>query len=582
MIFKIPDGKARDRMQDFENEYSKIYDEMVTEANIPEDWTETTPQEVKNRLKNARVQKFMDKLAELSAKEAAFLDELDRERYERATGGDPARILADAKEQAKEGILYAYAWTIMFSTNKNIEMLKERKAKGMEPIIYSVRDYREQAFFVDRSAFMDAVRKRDFSKDTPLFLLENESLAVYIVHWVINLHVQDLKDTGNIFTLEKAIGRILEKSPYTAGKLPAGWLSDLIPQALELPGFSNIPTGPALNYMNEVLIYGGDVKALAGRKESTSHGATLAKPYESDNKAYIHFRATSSNIDIGISDIEKLAGNNKSTKKIFTLALSKINSQALNNGVLTRDYVTFPLEELVNKGIYKTSKTARKGFSDAMDALTSMKIKGTVSNGKETSSIKALEVLFTGAWIKGNQCFIRLNAALGWNFIAQYFTFLPDYYYGLTNRAADLLFYIFYLARQNTDGIKSKGKFTISFRALQARLNLPDETGLNNPQRDIKDAIENAIDEIEEAHSRAFNNTEFALLPVCSPTGPIKEYLDNGYLEIGFSGKYAADFVSFSEATSKKIESQRKRRERIQDKAAAIHEARKLDAQGDA
>ena len=113
-----------------------------------------------------------------------------------------------------------------------------------------------------------------------------------------------------------------------------------------------------------------------------------------------------------------------------------------------------------------------------MDTLTSLKIKGHIQQTKKKgSSIDALEVLFTGARIERGQCTIYFNERISWSFIAQYFTILPRYYFRLPNRASDLLYYIFYLARQHTRDIEERGYFTIGFRAIQHRLQLPSEVG---------------------------------------------------------------------------------------------------------
>ena len=181
--------------------------------------------------------------------------------------------------------------------------------------------------------------------------------------------------------------------------------------------------------------------------------------------------------------------------------------------------------------------------------------------------VETLEVLFTGAKIERGQCTIYLNPRINWGFIAQYFTILPLYYFRLSNRASDLLYYIFYLARQNTKQIEEKGYFNIGLRAIQHRLQLPNENGLNNPQRDIKQVIDDAIEELETTHFMFFNNNEFNLLLVADDDAPIKEYLDNGYLKINFTGSFADFFVAISKETKFQIKTQERKRAKIAEKA---------------
>ena len=287
--------------------------------------------------------------------------------------------------------------------------------------------------------------------------------------------------------------------------------------------------------------------------------------------------AETAEIEIELDDIYKLTGSNKQTKKLLVLALIKANEQAIHSGKLTKDYISFSLKELIDIGFYKTPQSARKGFNSGADALTSLKVRGTVKKTKkQAATIDRLEVLFTGAEIDKAQCYLYLNTRISWSFLAQYFTILPRYYFRLPNRASDLLYYIFYLARQNTDKIERQHYFTISFRAIQHELQLPSEKGLNNPQRDIKEAIETAVVQIENEHSNYYHNKEFSLELVYDEAATISDYLDNGYLKIKFKETFAKVFIELYEKAAKKIEQAKKKQERIQAEAITRATAKKL------
>lgn len=361
---------------------------------------------------------------------------------------------------------------------------------------------------------------------------------------------------------------------------------------VEQKDFYNMPDSPASDLILKVLGAGKDIADLPEREKQVSHG-TKIEVLERGNQRQIILKSQKASVTIELADIDKLTGSNKPAKKLFVLALIKANEQAIHNGQLSRDYVSFPLQELVDIGFYKALRSARTGFNSGADILTSLKIKGHIKQTKKKgSSIDALEVLFTGAKIENNQCFLRLNYAIDWSFIALYFTILPRYCFKLSNRAFDLLYYIFYLARQHTkqqdiQTIKNEntGKeeqaivFNISFRAIQQRLQLPNEVGSPNPQRDIKNVIEAAIEEIETEHKNYYNNLEFSLFPVCDDTAPIAEYLDNGYLQITLKGTFAETFIAISEDTAKQIKAAQKRQDRITEKAVAINTAKKLEAE---
>lgn len=345
--------------------------------------------------------------------------------------------------------------------------------------------------------------------------------------------------------------------------------------------FYNVPDSTASNLVLDVLGAGADIADLPDRKRQVNHN-TEYEVSKNGNMRLISLKngTGTAEVTIELADIDKLTGSNKPAKKLFVLALIKANEQAIHDGQLTKDYISFPLQELVDIGFYKSSNSARAGFSKGADILTSLKIKGKVKKSKKKGAeIEALEVLFTGARITKGQCFLRLNYSIDWSFIAQFFTILPRYYFRLPNRASDLLYYIFFLARQHTKDIEERGYFTISFRAIQHKLQLPNEKGLNNPQRDIKDAIEDAIEQLETEHSKTYGNMEFSLLPVYDEEAPIAEYLDNGYLKVELKGAFASTFIAISKDTEKQIADYQKRQARITERAVAINTAKKLESE---
>lgn len=348
---------------------------------------------------------------------------------------------------------------------------------------------------------------------------------------------------------------------------------------VEQRDFYNVPDSTASNLILETLGAGAAIADLPARKRQVNHSTTL-EVLESGKRRQVSLKTQKASVTIELADIDKLTGSNKPAKKLFVLALIKANEQAIHNGQLTKNYISFPLQELIDTGFYSTPQSARKGFNAGMDTLTSLKIKGHIQQTKKKgSSIDALEVLFTGARIERGQCTIFFNERISWSFIAQYFTILPRYYFRLPNRASDLLYYIFYLTRQHTKDIEERGYFTISFRAIQHRLQLPSEVGNNNPDRTIKQPIEEAIEQIEDEHSGLYGNEDFSLLPVYDEYAPIANFLDNGYLRVELKGSFAETFIAISEDTAKQIEAAQKRQARITEKAIAINTAKKLEAE---
>lgn len=341
--------------------------------------------------------------------------------------------------------------------------------------------------------------------------------------------------------------------------------------------FYNVPDSTASNLILETLGAGEHIADLPARKKQINHNTAL-EVLEDGKKRQVSLINPKAQITIELADIDKITGSNKTAKKMFVLSLVKANEQAIFNGQLAKDYISFPLQEFVDIGFYTNTNNARRGFKAGMDALTSLKIKGEIQQTKKKkTAIESCRVLFTGWDIIKGQCYVYLNQNVNWSFIAQYFTILPKYYFKLPNRASDLLYYIFFLARQHTKDIEEKGYFTIGFRAIQHRLQLPSEVGNSNPYRTIKQPIDEALEQLETEHSNLYGNTEFALLPVFDEAAPIAEYLDNGYLKISLTGAFADTFIEISKDTAKQIETAQKRQAKITDKAIAANLAKKID-----
>src|SRR5699024_12840867 len=137
---------------------------------------------------------------------------------------------------------------------------------------------------------------------------------------------------------------------------------------------------------------------------------------ENEKRKQVSMKTQKASVTIELADIDKATGNNKPDKKLLVLALINANEQAIHYGQLTKNYICFPLQELIDTGFYSTPQSARKGFNSGMDTLTSLKIKGHIQQTKKKgSSIDALEVLFTGARIERGQCTIYFNERISWS-----------------------------------------------------------------------------------------------------------------------------------------------------------------------
>lgn len=391
----------------------------------------------------------------------------------------------------------------------------------------------------DPTPINDAISKRAEYLISPEGELESEKRAIKITE---EIRAKARKSTEKILSRQ-------EQGKHTETTEPQ-------------PELFLLPTSPTTLVLAEILGVGPELDSLRNKKRNSSHGKTYDIKAKGKARRIVYEGAET--VTLEVTDITNLPAHGAPTEKWLSRALEKINEQAIYNGKLKQDYISFPLQDAVDDGQYTNIRSARRGFEDASRTFSSFK------GEKSSKEDFALEVFFTGAHIKKGQCYLFLNPRTAWGKVAgQYYTVMPRYYYALPDKASTLLRYIFYIARQRTKDIKEKGYFTIGFRSIQMHLNLPDEKTTKNPRRDIKDPIENAIEKIEEKHRGTFNDTslQFELLYKDGITIPedlsITEYLENGYLKVMLDNDLSSYFVGvLAKNTRKKLEADRKKKER--------------------
>lgn len=268
-----------------------------------------------------------------------------------------------------------------------------------------------------------------------------------------------------------------------------------------------------------------------------------------------------------IDNIELLQGGKQgsSVRKMFIYLLSQTAAQALNNGEIVKPTIIISYNDLISIKMYKSAKTASRGIERAFDVLSKIRIKGyTVRRGKKQKreQVEAGVLFYHMKKTGKGSVIISLNENINWSYIAQAYTMLPNEYYALPSNAADLLQYIFYLARQKHEDIrKNKGEFKISYRSIQRFLMLPDVETATNPTTQIKNPIDEAIGNIME-------NVDPELIELIPDTVEyinITEYLDKYCLKVRLKGEYLKYFTDYFSRIEKQIAAENKRREKNKD-----------------
>ena len=400
----------------------------------------------------------------------------------------------------------------------------------------------------------------------------------------VKFPLEEIQADGRKLERRAAPVETTEKKPHTAKKQKTPEPEELEAYRAELltekeldKAFMTIPTTPVTETVLKLLGVGKDVAMLKKRQPRICHTQEV-EVRTKDNKRQVIVLSNVSSVTLELENVDLLL-HSKKAKKWFVFLMGQIVNQAVaQDGTLKRNYVFFTPSDLVNLGLYSSTRAAIKAFDDISGLLTSLKAKGELRKGKKTIEQKDVIVLFTRAqFTKREGFYISINHEINWALICAYYTVVHKAYFKLSSRASDLLLYVFIRARQNTNALKDRGYFTISMRAVQDRLNLPNEKTTGHPERDIRQPIEEAITAIEDE----LKDSDFKITPIYDVGAPIADYLDKGYLKVELKGKYVETFNKLEETKRKQIAAANNRKEKIKDAAIARNLAEKMKADGE-
>lgn len=250
---------------------------------------------------------------------------------------------------------------------------------------------------------------------------------------------------------------------------------------------------------------------------------------------------------------------------------------------------SIPLHELVNNNMYGSIDAARLALKTFMQRQAAISIwkKLKPSQRKENGADKEAQqaeaqsgekpamsggILFYNVVFSGNNAIISVNEKFPTKLVAQYYTYIPRWAFGLSNNGFKLMKYIAYLCRQN---VGTDGKFSISMEAIRADMGLPDPRDVPNSAHKarIKDPIENAIEEIEEAmrdHFDEMGDFTFTITPQPAKGRGIFAWLQSS-IEIVFNPAGVQKFIEISGKHQQHI----KKKQAAKEKAKAEQEAKK-------
>lgn len=264
--------------------------------------------------------------------------------------------------------------------------------------------------------------------------------------------------------------------------------------------------------------------------------------------------------------IKQAADIMRKTGKTFAKVLA-FTLQEMNRQNFPRE-LEINLQDLVRPGAYSSKSNAKRAVIDFFDQQLNIEIGGKVKKGKRTITEEGGVMFYHWKATTPGHIVFSINPKFNWEFVASFFSVLPEFTFSLPGNAFLLAWYIFFLARQNADAIREKGTFTVGLESVREYLGLPDPAQVKNrkyrqyiiePIEEAIEAIEEKLQTVPEAQGQAFTIT-----PYGTETTNISDFL-HGYLEIGLSGTFAQSFIDISE----EAERSRKKWEAVKLKEAA-------------
>ena len=211
---------------------------------------------------------------------------------------------------------------------------------------------------------------------------------------------------------------------------------------------------------------------------------------------------------VEVPDPLLLSKNSYAAAKMFTYILNKALEQGISSKEGKELYVAFPLLDLVEDGLYTDARSARRAFREGTDVLMTLRTNGelylprsgkTISNNTQRTPDKDIaRVMFVGRDITKNMCKVLFNPSMNWDYFLYFYTALPVWAFQLPKRAFSLLYYIFAYMRINVKNINNENR--VSYKTIQAWLNLPRMDETDTPKKEIIRPITDAINGIKNAH----------------------------------------------------------------------------------
>ena len=171
-----------------------------------------------------------------------------------------------------------------------------------------------------------------------------------------------------------------------------------------------------------------DLQQFITRQNAIAKGKQDWQLNSSNTK--LSYKSENADLEIEFSTPKKKLS--KGCKNIFIYSLHKLGQQNITTNLFEDLSIEFPMQDLIDLGMYSSLRACRQAFNTAIDELTSIKLKASIKekNHSKTVTNNDITVMFIKAGYTRGNCYILLNKHIDWNLFAlKTFALLPKSYF---------------------------------------------------------------------------------------------------------------------------------------------------------
>ena len=273
------------------------------------------------------------------------------------------------------------------------------------------------------------------------------------------------------------------------------------------PEIVQMPFSPGTQLIDDVLMAGDldGIKLLCSRKKKNL--GCRPEIRMQDNRLWLTYEKNKHFTVVEVTDMETLQKGHVPARKLFGFLRMKLNQGIVIDGELVQKELTFPLQDLVDAGLYNSVTSARRGFNAAMPVLTAVKIRMEMKHSQEKNSAGEALAPFKDASIQSGICKVKLNPDFCWKTFFAFYAPTPTWLFSLPFSAQALGLYLHEIARQHADDVATGEQISIKFETLRCKLCLPENTNWNGC-RDVLGGLLRAVEAIEIRQSEFLQDAD--------------------------------------------------------------------------